>query len=77
LAHELRAKFGEADRQNRHLPAVVVAADVQAQRAPDDLMPETHADDAHAALLEDFLNEINQPQDPRGVVERIVFCALN
>lgn len=74
-SRELCAEFGQTDGQHGHFPAVVVAANAQAQGAADDLVAEAHADDAHAALPEDFLDEVDQPKDPGVVVERVVLCA--
>jgi hypothetical protein len=58
-SRKLCAKLGEIDGQNRHLPPIVVPAYPQAQRPPDDLVPEAYADDAHPALLEDFFDEVD------------------
>lgn len=57
LLEDLLAPGRELDRQHRDLPAVIAAADLDAQCAAEDLVPETHADDADAVLLQQFLSE--------------------
>jgi len=37
-------------------------------------MAEAYADDADAVLGENFLSEVDEFDDPGGVVEGIVFC---
>lgn len=64
----------QLNRQHANLPPVVAAPHARPQRAAQDLVPKAHADDAHAVLLQHALRESDQLEDPRVVVEGIVFC---
>ncbi len=75
LLEDLFPQRSQFNREHGNLPPVVAPPYRSAQRAAQDLMPETYTDEAHAGLSENLFCKLDKFQDPRVVVEGVVFCS--
>jgi len=71
---QLPPLLSQLHRRHADFPPALTPADLLPQSASDDLMPETDSNQTHPLLLEHFLGELHQLEDPDVVVERVETC---
>lgn len=60
---------------NSNLPTSAIPSDLDAQRAPEYLVPEAYTQDLNAGVLDCFLGVFDEFQDPGVVFEGVVLCS--
>jgi hypothetical protein len=73
LLKDFFALCGKLYRQHSYLPPVITASHFGSCGSSEDLMTETYTDNADAVLFEQLFCEVDKLQDPRIVVEGVVF----
>lgn len=73
-SEQLFALVRQPMRQHSNLPSRLVSADFYPQRASDDLVSKAHANETYSVVGKHLLRELDESQDPRVVVEGVVFC---
>lgn len=74
-AKELLAVWRQLDQVNGHLPHPSIPPHLSSERSGDYLVSEANPHEGDLGLLVSFPHIVDQSQDPRLILKRVVFCS--